>query len=103
MLKLNVSEKAIKSFDIALDWCFFQNGKRSADNFVVKYSEYVELLRSNPYLGIEEGLLKKRKYQYRSIRFDEYHRIIYYVADDVLNIADIWDMRMKTTQLKKRL
>ena len=54
---------------------------------------YEPLLAANPRLGITEPLLAGRKREYRSIVVHKLFKLVYYVKDETLYIAALWDTR----------
>ena len=51
------------------------------------------LLAANPRLGIAEPLLAGRKREYRSIVVHKLFKLVYYVKDETVYIAALWDTR----------
>ena len=54
---------------------------------------YEPLLAANPGLGRKEPLLEGHPKGFRSIVVHKYCKLIYYVEEDGLHIADLWDTR----------
>ena len=50
-------------------------------------------LQSNPYMGPVEPLLADLPDGFRSIVVNHLNKIVYYVEDDTIHIADFWDTR----------
>ena len=56
------------------------------------------LLQSNPYMGPVEPLLADLPDSFRSIVVNHLNKIVYYVEDDTIHIADFWDTRREPKQ-----
>ena len=68
-------------------------GKRAAEKTHARIVEALHLLAANPRLGVEEPLLAGRKRQYRSLVVHKLFKLVYYVKDNTLYIAALWDTR----------
>ena len=64
---------------------------------------WMDVLAKNPYAAKEEELLSHRAKTYRSIPMHKLSKVILYVEDDVVYIADVWDTRRNPTSLVRRL
>lgn len=60
-------------------------------------------LKRNPYIGRIEPEAAGRSHIYYSYVEHPNHKIIYYMEDETLYIADIWPCLMNTDNLKRRL
>ena len=63
------------------------------ENFRNEVDRVETLLQSNPYLGPVEPLLADLPDNFRSIVVNHLNKIVYYVEDDAIHIADFWDTR----------
>ena len=68
-------------------------GKRAAEKTHARIVEALHLLAANPRLGVAEPLLAGRKRQYRSLVVHKLFKLVYYVKDNTLYIAALWDTR----------
>ena len=55
--------------------------------------EQIEFLKKQPYMAALEPLLAGRVYPYRGLVILRLFKVIYYVENDVIIVADIWDCR----------
>lgn len=78
-------------------------GAASRIKFLNNVLYTVQLLETQPYIGIIEPLLKDRKSSYRSIPADKINRIVYRIIDNSVEISDIWDMRRCPDSLADRI
>ena len=53
----------------------------------------IEFLKKQPYMAAFEPLLAGRIYLYRSLMVYRLFKVIYYVENDIIIVADIWDCR----------
>ena len=51
------------------------------------------LIARNPAVGPKEPLLAGRPEEYRSVVAHKNCKLVYYVKDDILHIAALWDTR----------
>ncbi len=85
---------------------FFVNinyGTKTGTKFLKQINKNVKLLSENPYLGKIETLLDNRKQGFRSLVVNRLNKIIYYIENDTLYIADIWDTRKNPENLANRI
>ena len=68
-------------------------GKQAAEKTHARIMQALHLLAANPRLGKEEPLLAGRKREYRSLVVHKLFKLVYYVKDDTLRIAALWDTR----------
>ena len=55
--------------------------------------EEIELLKIQPYMAALEPLLSGRAYPYRGLVIHRLFKVIYYVEEDTIVVADVWDCR----------
>ncbi len=78
-------------------------GIRSANKFIERVKEKGDTLLKQPYIGHPETLLSNRPQDYRNISINKNYYIIYYVEDDIIWLADIWDRRNNPANLVARV
>lgn len=66
----------------------------------IKY--YANLLGENPLLGFKESLLESEPEGFRSL-IHEYYKIVYYIENDSVYIARIFDCRQDPDKLKQAI
>ena len=72
----------------------------AANTFVENINKTAKRLKSDPFLGPEEPLLKKHKLGHRYIIYSHY-KIIYRIQQDQIFVAAIFDTRQKPSKIKK--
>ena len=65
--------------------------------------KYRELLQANTLLGSIEPLLSNLSIEYRSLIIYKHIKLIYFIYEDVLYFADIWDTRQSEDSLRERI
>lgn len=65
--------------------------------------KYRDLLKANPLLGSIEPLLSNLSIEYRSLIIYKHIKLIYFIYEDVLYFADIWDTRQSADSLRERI
>ena len=78
-------------------------GRKSLNRFMANIQDWVNSLALNPNMGQREPMLENRAKPYRSIVAHKNCKIIYYVENDTLHIADLWDTRREPRQLTQSL
>ena len=68
-------------------------GLKVKENFRNEVDRVETFLQSNPYMGPIEPLLADLPDSFRSIVVNHLNKIVYYVEDDTVHIADFWDTR----------
>ena len=66
-------------------------------------SQCEALLSANPLMGAMEDELDGLEIEYRKLVLSKPFKIIYFIYDGCIYIADIWDTRQSTTSHRKRL
>lgn len=97
------NKQAAKQFEMIINYIHQEFGERVALQFYNRVISYEPLLAANPRIGAKEPLLRRRKQNFRSIVVHKYCKLIYYVEDDMLYIADLWDTRRNPRSLADSL
>ena len=84
---------------------FLEFGESTANKFSDRVAYINTELTKYPEIGYFEPLLKDRKKSYRSYNINNRLKLIYYYNSktDIVNVADIWDMRRDPKNLAKRI
>ena len=85
--------EATRQLDLLIDYVGQEFGQRAMQNLYDRLLSYEPLLAANPGLGRKEPLLEGHPKGFRSIVVHRYCKLIYYVEEDGLHIADLWDTR----------
>ena len=92
-MQVTWNKKALTQLDAVVRYGTREFGERTAQRLYAHIMSYEPLLAANPRLGVEEPLLAGRKRQYRSLVVHKLFKLVYYVKDDTLYIAALWDTR----------
>lgn len=80
-----------------------QFGQLSYEKFKQEIREISHLLGTNPNIGIVEPFLAERTVKYHSLVMNELNKIIYFIKDDHIEVADFWDVRREPSKLAARV
>lgn len=97
------SQKAAKTWLKLVNYSKTEFGLKAARKLTESLENQLNRLVNNPEMGHPEPILMERKRKYRSIIFSKNFKLIYMVSDDIILLADIWDMRMNPEKLKTRI
>lgn len=78
-------------------------GKESRDQFINEVRSVSRLLGENPNLGKPEPLLADYTKLYRSYVMNHLNKIIYWVAENRIEVVDFWDVRRDPMTLKNQI
>ena len=78
-------------------------GKESRDQFINEVRSVSRLLGENPYLGKPEPLLADYAKMYRSYVMNHLNKIIYWIAENQIEVVDFWDVRRDPMTLKNQI
>ena len=92
-MQVTWNKKALTQLDAVMKYGIREFGERTAQRLYARIMSYEPLLAANPRLGVEEPLLAGRKRQYRSLVVHKLFKLVYYVKNDTLYIAALWDTR----------
>lgn len=87
------SDKAYKRWEESADYIFHQYGVHAVIRFKTNIEEWEESLLQSPLISKLEPLLRHRAISYRSIVVNKLNKLIYYIDNDKIIIADLWDTR----------
>ena len=91
---------AIEQLEIIFDFYNTEANLNVAQKIVNSIIDKTIILEKQPTVGQHEELLKKRKNQYRYL-IEENYKIIYWIENDFVKIATVFDCRQNPTKLKK--
>ena len=97
------TDKAIAHLTSIIDSHLEYCGERSAMKFSNQVDDKIKMLLKFPESGHLEPLLSFRKLPYRSKLINKRYKMIYYIDDETLWVAAIWDMRMHPKKLIKMI
>ena len=78
-------------------------GKESRDQFINEVRIVSRLLGENPNLGKPEPLLADYTKMYRSYVMNHLNKIIYWIAENQIEVVDFWDVRRDPMTLKNQI
>lgn len=87
----------------ACDYILQKFGIHSQERFILSTAEWIGILKQMPQIGIIEPLLIHRVKGYRSVTINKLSKLIFFVKEDTIYIADFWDTRREPRMLSKEL
>lgn len=102
-MKIIWSRKAASSFNQIETYILRRFGEKTQQEFRVEVENLVNTLAIMPELGKIDPLFAHRKQLYRSIIVRRLNKIVYYVKDDTLRIAAMWDTRREPKSQAKKV
>lgn len=105
MFSVLMEPKAKEQFLGSLDYCKQEYGERIAAKLIEKVELFTKRLAMNPEMGYPEPLLKDFPQLFRSYVIDKFHKVIYYVEEEIstIYIVGFWDVRREPSKLPKEL
>ena len=95
------SDQADAAFWKIRDYLFLHFGAAAEDDYLQAVNEAIKQVAKNPQSGIAVYELAKDG-SVRSILVNRLSKFIYYVENDTLHIADVWDTRQNPKSLVAR-
>ena len=98
-MKIEWQKKAKDELQKQLTYCFREFEYLTTIRFQENLDKQVNLLKAFPYMGKIEPLLWGRSYEYRSWVVHEHFKLIYHIREDVIYIANFWNVRREPQSL----
>lgn len=99
-IKLHWSTKAVRDLDKIYSY-YSKKSEKSAIELYNAILDAIELLCSFPEMAPLEPLLENNLKPYRGLTVKKHFKIIYYIENNLIHIAVIWDCRQSTKRLKQ--
>ena len=93
MMKVIWLPQAKKQLRHTANYIYQQFGTKEKNEFLQNVHHINSLLAENPNLGPVEPLLADRAVMYRSVVANRLNKIVYFIKDDHIEVADFWDTR----------
>ena len=100
--KIAWSKRAEKAYGQIIDYVADEFGISRAKQYAAEVHKIVNKLPENPKLGQIEPLLEGSRYEFRRLLIGHLTKIIYRVAEERIEIADVWDTRKNPEELVAR-
>ena len=78
-------------------------GQKVRSEFMQDVQHANMLLSKNPNIGSVEPLLADRSIMYRSYVVNRLNKIVYFIKEDHIEVADFWDVRREPKKLSERV
>ena len=76
-----------------VDYILKKFGEIAVKNFILEIRDTIRLLKNNPYMSPIDPLFDDRAKTYRSIFINKRSKMVYYIENDIIQIAGFWDCR----------
>lgn len=97
------SDKAKKRLREIFYYYEKEASEHKALEIVQKITSSVTPLLEFPEMAAIEPLLKSRRKIYRSLVISKTYKVVYFIENEMVNIATIWDCRQSPKKLKKEI
>jgi len=94
------TQTALNNLEDIFEYYKFNASVKVARKFVKKIVETTIILQNSPEIGRIEDLLKDRKIEYRFLVVKNY-KIIYWIKDNFIKIAAVFDTRQNPEKIKE--
>lgn len=102
-MRIEWSHCALREWENTVRYIFREFGKKAAEKFEQDIAKWEKRIALNPEMAHQEPILKDRNKLYRGVIVSKHSKLIFYVENDVIYIADLWDMRREPSQLCKHI
>lgn len=85
------------------NYIYREFGQKVRSEFMQHVQHANMLLSKNPNMGLVEPLLADRSIMYRSYVVNRLNKIVYFIKEDHIEVADFWDVRREPQKLAKRI
>ncbi len=96
------SDRAERAYGQIIDYVADEFGATRAKRYMKEVYETVGKLPENPKMGQIEPLLEGSRYEFRRLVIGNLTKIIYRIAEERIEIADVWDTRKNPEELIAR-
>lgn len=102
-MRIEWSPLAEEAWQDIANYIFDSFGVRALLDYSELTDSWMDTLITNPLVAHFEESLSHRNKHYRSIAIHQFSKIIYYIENGVIYIADVWDTRRSPQALSARL
>ena len=86
-----------------IDYVHRDFGEVRAKRYIKEVYQEVNKLKKDPKLGQIEPWLIGSKYEFRRLVINKLTKVIYRIAENTIEIADVWDTRQNPEELAARV
>ena len=96
------SDRAERAYGQIIDFVADEFGITRAKRYASEVYKAVNKLPENPKIGQIEPLLEGSRYEFRRLVIGHLTKVIYRIAEERIEIADVWDTRKNPEELVAR-
>jgi len=100
--KIVWADRAERAYGQIIDYVADEFGTTRAKRYAVEVHKAVGKLTENPKMGQIEPLLEGGRYEFRRLVVGHLTKVIYRIAEERIEIADVWDTRKSPEELVSR-
>ena len=100
--KIAWSKRAEKAYGQIIDYIDDEFGTTRAKRYATEVYKAIDKLPENPKMGQIEPLLEGSRYEFRRLVIGHLTKVIYRIAEERIEIADVWDTRKNPEELIAR-
>lgn len=97
------SPRALQEWEHIAHYIYEEFGKKAVIKFEQELAVWENRMAEHPEIAPIELLLKGKKREYRGLIVGKHNKLIYYIEDGIIHIADFWDMRREPVKLSRRM
>lgn len=97
------SPRALREWESIIYYIYNEFGKKAVEKIEQDIAMWEGRIAVNPELAHQEPLLKNRSKLYRGLIVSKHSKLIFYIENDTIYIADLWDMRREPSRLSKHI
>lgn len=102
-MKTQWTKRATIEFARTLTFIYQNYGPKSVAKVNKQFAKNIKMISKNPYSAPIEISLENEARVYRGLVVNKLNKIIYYIDNDKIYIADIWDTRKNPEDLTNRI
>lgn len=102
IMEIKWSKQAERAYGHIIDYVADEFGAARARKYISEVEKEVNALKKNPKLGQEEPWLAGSRYEFRRLVIGQWTKVIYRIAGEYIEIADVWDVRQDPETLAAR-
>ena len=102
-MKVIWHQQALEGRGQIADYILEYFGSKSRTRFLQDVRRITRMLKHSPNLGPIDPLFADRTIAYRSIIINGLSKLIYFIDEDIVYIADFWDTRRDPSALAERV
>lgn len=101
-MEIKWSRRAEWAYGHIIDYVTDEFGTARARKYISEVEKEVNKLKTHPKLGQIDPWLAESRYEFRRLVIGQWTKVIYRIAGEYIEIADVWDVRKDPEALAAR-